>query len=143
MPSEAMTPKRKPWGMQTPKLREPAVHVDEIEVNRGGYCSIHKHVGKYNLFIVTSGLLCVTQYEDPLKCPNRFDLLGPGKQVLVPAKAWHRFACLEDCLCQEIYWPSYGNTGVADDDIVRKRVGGWSEPSMLPESAAQVCLTRD
>lgn len=46
-----------------------------------------------------------------------------GQFTDVPPKDWHRFKCIENCKCLEIYWVD----GLDVCDIVREDKGGRQE----------------
>lgn len=86
-----------------------------IEAKKGGYCSKHKHLHKYNRFFVLSGKLEIT-------CWNSTEdktILGPNEYTDVPPGVSHRFKALEDTICFEVYWTEKITT-----DIVREDNGG-------------------
>lgn len=109
--------KDKPWGRTRPECRSLVAHVDEIEVLRGGYCSIHCHVAKVNAFHVLSGQLYVRQFTgagDRL----RGAFVGPGGSVIVPAGIWHQFWVPVETRAVEVYLPIDG-VPLNHDDIER------------------------
>ena len=49
----------KVWGETELVLQTPFVEFHRIWVHQGGFCSLHKHEHKWNMFYVTSGELAV------------------------------------------------------------------------------------
>lgn len=95
----------KPWGKF-----ELLGYTELIHVNRGGKCSIHYHEYNTNIFIVKSGWLSVTVYEDKLKT----HILKPGERLVVHPKIIHQFSALTDVVAVEEYKGPCGK-----EDIVR------------------------
>lgn len=117
-PSAMMEPKQKPWGMQYPILRRNTVHVDEISVVPGGYCSVHKHQNKENLFHVLEGKLAILSFNAH-GAITRTGSLVAGEHCVIPAGEWHQFWSQAGCIAQEVYLGIEGNINVVHEDIVR------------------------
>jgi quercetin dioxygenase-like cupin family protein len=110
---------QKIWGTTEAILRNPFVQVHEIRVQAGGYCSIHKHDARYNMFIVVSGALEVSKHSadgDLLRADTYFG----GTRVSVAPGVVHSFRALTDVHAFEVYWPEE----VRDSDIDRLTEGG-------------------
>lgn len=117
---------RKPWGRSTSLTREPMVHSDIIKVEAGGFCSIHRHNGKANVFHVLKGMLVVRQLA-VLNASPYCRAIGPGESRTVPAGVWHQFWCPEETFCIEVYLPHVDGLVLDADDIERHpacEVGG-------------------
>jgi mannose-6-phosphate isomerase-like protein (cupin superfamily) len=93
--------------------------VHYLEVNKGGYCSKHRHRDKWNRFFLIDGVLQVTIYR---KAGEDVTILKAGQFTDVAPSDLHRFECLEDCKCIEIYWVDEITLNV--NDIEREDVGG-------------------
>ena len=109
--------KEKPWGRTRPQCRSEVAHVDEIEIAAGGYCSIHCHSAKVNVFHVLSGRLYVRQFTgngDRL----RGEHIAPGCSVIVPAGIWHQFWAPAETRAVEVYMPING-VQLLHEDIER------------------------
>lgn len=116
----------KPWGVQYPILRRNGIHVDEISVVPGGYCSLHKHEHKSNLFHVLEGKLAVIVFSQ-FGAIIRTESLVAGEQCTIEAGAWHQFWSQPGCIAQEVYLGVEGHLVVIHEDIVRDKrlaVGG-------------------
>lgn len=113
-----MSTTRKPWGQSTALAREPLVHADQIRVAAGGFCSIHCHSRKANVFHVLSGMLVVRQFSAHGACPYS-RAIGPGESRTVPAGIWHQFWCPGETLAVEVYLPALDGAELIADDIER------------------------
>ena len=121
-----MTVARKPWGKSTSLTREPMVHSDVIHVKAGGFCSIHRHNSKANVFHVLKGMLIVRQLA-ALNASAYQRAIGPGESRVVPAGVWHQFWCPSECYALEVYLPHLDGLVVEAEDIERHpacEVGG-------------------
>ena len=108
----------KAWGNTQSLFNKNNVEIHRIEIDKGGYCSKHKHDYKYNCFYVEKGKLKITAWK------NDYDLvdvtiLTDGEATTVPPREYHMFNALENCVCYEIYWVE-----LSKDDIVRENCGG-------------------
>lgn len=114
----------KVWGRTRLIHRGQTFEAHELEINAGGYCSLHKH-RKRNLFHIQEGLLRVELHRANAdgKPEPEFYWQGEhkeGEQCSVRPHEWHRFRALTDCKVLEIYW----NDEIDPDDIVRADEGG-------------------
>lgn len=91
-----------------------------LSINKGGYCSEHKHSYKWNRFFLVSGRLKVIIYKN-----NGEDetILEPGHFTDVPPGEYHKFEALEDSQCLEVYWTN----SLDIHDIQRKNIGGMKD----------------
>jgi len=120
-------PVSKPWGIQRPILRNYPLHVDEIEVWPGGYCSVHRHLQKANLFHVLKGQLGIFVFAED-GAIIRTESLGEGEHCTILAGQWHQFWSQSGCLAQEVYYGTE-EIRVIHEDIERRKeysVGGTS-----------------
>jgi mannose-6-phosphate isomerase-like protein (cupin superfamily) len=119
----------KPWGVAETILRTKTFAVEKITVEAGGYCSMHYHSGKRNLFHLLSGSLLVVEIPSPRhpKIRGYTELIGPGASRWVEAGVMHQFWCRVPTVAIEIYVPEAGTVFIDHDDIHRDRdfpVGG-------------------
>lgn len=98
------------------------VEFHRIEVNKGGFCSKHKHEHKWNAFFVESGCLEVTIYrqgDGTHPAVEDKTILCAGDSTFVEPGVYHMFHALELTLAFETYWVE-----LSQSDIVRVNVGG-------------------
>jgi len=108
----------KVWGHTKEIIKGSAFEVHRIEINKGGFCSLHKHNHKNNAFFVESGIVEVEVHKNDYDLVDKTKLIV-GEMVIVKAGENHRFKGIEDSIVYEIYWLDDIN-----DDIVRIEVGG-------------------
>ena len=106
------------WGTTTLVYASPYVQAHLLEIERGGFCSEHRHERKTNTFAVLSGRLEVRVWRDSF---NAFDstILGPGQSTVVPVGCWHQFLAVDDVTCLEFY-----EAAGIEEDIKRRTTGG-------------------
>lgn len=112
----------KEWGKSQRVSRLNGVDTYHIAVMPDGYCSIHRHIAKNNLFYLLTGQLRIFSgnMNGYLFVAEMVVDLLPGEQYIVPAGMWHYFragSSPTDAL--EVYWAE-----TSDDDIVRLSPGG-------------------
>ena len=108
----------KVWGKTANIFSNPNFEVHRIEVNKGGYCSKHKHKYKFNAFYVESGELEIIIYK------NDYDLvdttvLKAGDMTIAKPGEYHSFKANAKTICYELYWVELNH-----NDIERESVGG-------------------
>jgi len=106
------------WGHTQPLFNKNNVEIHRIETKKGGHCSKHKHIHKYNMFYVESGKLKVVAWK------NDYDLidetiLTKDQHTTISPNEYHKFEALEDSIVYEIYWVS-----LLTNDIERLDCGG-------------------
>ena len=108
----------KAWGYTTKIFECGNVEVFDLEIVKGGYCSIHDHK-KVNIFHVLSGKLIIRTWINN-KLTDQSTLIQ-GQTTAVYPRFKHQFEALEETRCIEIY-----NIFIESDDIRRKKgsVGG-------------------
>lgn len=110
----------KVWGCTSPIFNTNNVEAHYIEINKGGYCSNHKHQHKYNKFIILDGELQVTISKDYGNgVLQDITILGKGQEITVNPGEYHQFEALQDTQALEFYWVELNPT-----DIVRLTHGG-------------------
>lgn len=119
---------QKAWGTSRELYADDKIEVVEIDIQRGGFSSRHKHLGKCNLFWVLSGELKVTLYH-PRTGEKQYEKIVTPKVLpfsVLPG-VWHEFEALEPTVCHEVYQAMRGGKiGAGELDIVRAAgsVGG-------------------
>jgi mannose-6-phosphate isomerase-like protein (cupin superfamily) len=106
----------KVWGTTETVFKDKNTHIELIRVDKDGFCSLHRHNSKYNLFLVLSGRLKVTTHKDGLEDSV---VLGPFQRTTIAPGHFHQFHALEEVVALEVYW-----TQLEDSDIERKNQGG-------------------
>ena len=106
------------WGVTENVYSNHNFEFHRIEVNKGGYCSKHKHEHKYNGFFVESGKLKVLVWKTSYDLIDETEI-SAGQFHIVPPGEYHKFEALEDTIAFELYW-----AGFDSNDIVRDKQGG-------------------
>jgi len=107
------------WGTTQEFFNKNNVSIHRIEVKDGGFCSLHLHKHKNNIFLVEQGSLKVEIYrKDAGSDIIDETILGPGDIMNVEPGLLHKFEALEDTIAFEIYYVEL------TDDIERRNVGG-------------------
>lgn len=112
-----MNKQSKVWGDTSKIFCKNNVEIHRLNINAGGYCSIHHHNFKYNQFFVESGEIDVVIFRD--NGITETTTLRPNEQSTVPPKMKHQFKAIKDSVVYEIYW-----VALEGEDIVRQTVGG-------------------
>lgn len=105
------------WGNTQGLFNKNNVEIHRIEINKGGFCSKHKHNFKYNMFFVESGTLEVIAYKKDYKLIDK-TILSAGQSTIIPPLEYHSFKALSNVVAYEIYWVEL------TEDIERENVGG-------------------
>ena len=113
----------KVWGSTQQVFGKANVEVHRIEGIAGGYCSIHYHEHKFNLFFVESGVLELQEWTKGVGSDKPIDVttLTAGSSHYIEPGIRHRFIVLKDCVVYEIYWTELS------EDIIRIKDGGKEE----------------
>lgn len=110
----------KVWGHTKPLFLKNNVEIHHLHIQKGGYCSVHKHISKFNRFIVLKGKLKVTVRKHYVtEILEDVTILEPNMETTVPPGDFHMFEALEDTECLEIYWVELNS-----NDIERITYGG-------------------
>lgn len=116
------------WGTTQPLFDFNGVEVHKIDANKDGYCSEHYHEFKWNRFIVLSGKIKITIFEEDPENDNAeikdVTILSAGMSSDVPPRKWHIFEVVEDAVALECYWVELDSL-----DITRRTVGGMRDRS--------------
>lgn len=115
----------KTWGVTADVYSNESIDVQHLEIDAGGYCSIHKHNHKYNLFYVIKGLLEIRVKKS--YGLTDVTLLRDGQRMIVPPGQLHQFIARTDVVGLEVYWTELS------EDISRKSCGGpdWQDDNSL------------
>jgi len=111
----------KVWGYTQEIIKGSSFELHRIEVNEGGFCSLHKHIHKNNGFFVEAGGIEIEVHKNDYNLVDK-TVLTDGDFMIVKAGEYHRFRGLEKSVVYEIYWID----DIAED-IERKEVGGTKE----------------
>ncbi len=106
------------WGNTRIVFQSPVFEVHRIEIVKGGFCSKHCHLSKFNAFYIEHGELEITVWK------NEYDLVDITKlkaleRMTVSPGEYHQFKALDDCIAYELYWAELDHS-----DIVREDHGG-------------------
>ena len=107
----------KAWGTTEEIFNNGTVAIHLIKIDKGGFCSIHKHQFKSNKFYVLEGNLQLNIWTQEKEAD--VTVLWAGEMCEVPPLVDHQFKALTDVKCLEIY-----TVGFKGEDIIRKTVGG-------------------
>ena len=108
----------KVWGNTQAIFQKPNFEIHRIEIEKGGFCSTHKHNNKFNAFYMESGTLKILIEQKDYELVDE-TILEKGGLTIVKPGLYHSFEALTDCVCYEIYL-----TELKHDDIERRTVGG-------------------
>jgi len=107
------------WGWTTPILQVNGVQIERIHINKGGYCSVHKHEFRFNAFYIISGTLEVSVWKNDYELCDK-TVLSQNDITIVKPHEYHRFLAKSDVEALEIYWTE----DASSNDIIRKLCGG-------------------
>jgi quercetin dioxygenase-like cupin family protein len=111
-----MTKAGKVWGETRLITRNPALELHEITFRAGAVCSEHLHRGKWNGFMVLSGVMLVRVWQESGLVDET--VLRAGDYTEVAPGLVHQFEGVEDGRALEVYWAA-----LEWNDIVRRTVG--------------------
>ncbi len=106
------------WGATENVFTNHNFEFHRIKVNKGGFCSKHKHVHKYNGFFVEKGKLIVSVWKSGYDLVDKTEI-NSGQFHIVPPGEYHQFEAPEDTIAFELYW-----AGFDPNDIERENHGG-------------------
>jgi quercetin dioxygenase-like cupin family protein len=111
-----MTKAGKVWGETRLVTRNPALEVHDITFRAGHKCSEHRHLSKWNGFMVLEGTLLLRVWQES----GLVDVttLVAGDWAEVAPGLVHQFEAVTDGRALEVYWAA-----LAWDDIQRRTVG--------------------
>ena len=108
------------WGSTEEIFNNGIVAIHLLKINKGGYCSVHKHSYKSNIFYVLKGNLKLSVWKQEDESDDT--VLWEGEMTEVQPHVYHQFKGLTDVECLEIY-----TVGFKGEDIIRKTTGGVDE----------------
>jgi len=118
----------KSWGSSDRLYLDAHTQVEHIEIEQGGFSSIHRHWCKSNLFHCHAGILIVRIYGDPLSLTvTRSETVAPGTHMVVPPLVIHQFFANSHVAAREVYWTSDEKTPLDPNDIERFSDNGIDE----------------
>ena len=108
----------KVWGVTQKLFNKNNVEINRIEIKDGGFCSLHKHSSKFNMFYVESGELVIHVLKSDYNLTDK-TVLTTGQFCVVIPNEYHKFTATKNTVCFEIYYVE-----LDVNDIQRKDVGG-------------------
>jgi len=110
------------WGETSEIYANQYLSIHYLSLKSGGFCSIHAHQKKSNIFYLISGKVAVTKIIEFL--PNERVLgdrteLAAGESLRIEPRIYHQFEALEDSKLIEIY-----EAQLDREDIDRRSHGG-------------------
>ncbi len=107
----------KSWGITEKLFDNGIVAIYLLKIKKGGFCSIHKHHYKSNVFHVLRGNLKLSVWNQEKESDDT--VLFEGERTEIPPHVYHQFKGLTEVECLEVY-----TVGFMGEDINRKTVGG-------------------
>jgi len=123
------------WGCNFPLFDKNNVEINGIHVHKGGYCSLHRHQHKNNIFFVVSGSLSIEVMKNDYPLTD-VTTLKAGEMTDVAPKEWHKFKANEDTFAIEIYYVELDTSDIERKDqggIECKDVGGQNASGVIVE----------
>lgn len=117
---------QKAWGQVRHLFVSEVTAISYLETKSNGYCSIHRHLDRFNQFTVIRGIIDVVVFGGDQTQPRGKGYehrITPGQSVIIPAKVWHQFVVRSAGIVIETYWTENG-CPVRSDDIERFVEGG-------------------
>jgi len=108
----------KVWGWTSTIYSDHNIELNLIYAKKGGYCSLHRHISKYNLFFVFVGQLKIEVEKSDYDLTDVTNIKS-FQQTIVPPGELHRFRAVKDTYALELYWVKLDLS-----DIRREDVGG-------------------
>lgn len=128
----------KVWGTTQCIIKTDNFEVHRISVVKNGYCSMHKHVHKHNMFFIESGKIQVETEKNDYALTDK-TVIMEGQWTTVKAGEFHRFRALEETIAFEIYWVE----GINPMDIVRRDHGGVETGLVRKSDDSRILLNED
>ena len=91
--------------------------VHRIKIDKGCYCSKHKHESKWNYFFVERGELVIEIWNESGIVDET--VLTDGESTSVPPGIYHKFTSVKETEALEIYY-----VYLKSNDIIRETTGG-------------------
>ena len=111
----------KSWGSTQLVFEFNGVEMHRIKVEMGGFCSVHRHLHKNNLFMMERGSLSLVtgRMVGGEFVPSQQVEMCEGERTVVPVGIWHQFRSSAGATALEVYW-----VDARGEDIDRHSVGG-------------------
>lgn len=106
------------WGHTEEIVKNSFFEIHRIEIKKGGFCSLHKHIHKNNMFYVEKGNINIEIHKLNYELIDITTLITGQMTIVIPGE-FHKFIANEDSTVYEIYWLNN-----ISEDIERKEVGG-------------------
>jgi mannose-6-phosphate isomerase-like protein (cupin superfamily) len=113
-----VSPQPKAWGTTECLLSTPLCELHRIRIQPGGFCSVHKHHGRANVFYVVRGAIEVLEWS-PGGATKKQHLLTAGQHLTVAPGLLHQFRSAAGAEVLELYYPV-----LRGEDIERFSEGG-------------------
>lgn len=119
---------KKIWGRTQPIVSTPFYSKHGLYVEAGGYCSLHYHKQRANIFTIVTCEVEIIEFYGPRVHRTKLPKHGTYD---VPSMVPHLFAVYSSGLMYEEYYPDRG--GIVDDnDIIRLVEGGMIDVKDMP-----------
>ena len=110
---------QKVWGERWQIRRDTASETTFLDLNAGFRCSWHRHITKYNLFVVLRGRIKLIVEEMEKRAVIE---LRAGETFQTRPGQWHEFQVVEDSMVIEVMYVEYD-----EGDIERENQGGTTD----------------
>ncbi len=111
----------KVWGTTELIEQNGVLEFHRIMIEKGGVCSKHKHLYKWNGFMVESGALLIRVWQNDYDLVDE-TILNPGEYTKVKPGLYHQFEAIERTVAYELYWAEFKT-----HDIIRETVGSMKQ----------------
>lgn len=119
---------QKVWGWSELQVESNLCQVHRIDIRPGGFCSIHQHDRKHNVFTLVKGKLHIRLWDENVdlgvEAMRTIVLASPGDTYDVGPAIVHQFYAPEYCMAIETYYPA----SVRTEDIFRFSDLGGVDP---------------
>lgn len=116
-----MDSETKIWG-SVKHLFDGPVAMSSLQVEAGSFCSLHRHLHRWNHFFVISGEITIVLYNGDMTVSRRVVLKAHQSYTVKPGML-HKFEVGESGRVVEVYWTEDGHSA-SIDDIERIKEGG-------------------
>ena len=121
-----MIAETKIWGSVRHVFQDGLVAVSHLEILPNRFCSLHRHLHRFNQFTTVLGHIDVLFFgnnEMPQMMPVICHQLRKGQTLTMPPNAWHQFVSRAPSVVIETYWTEDSHP-VSIMDIDRHTIGG-------------------
>lgn len=109
----------KAWGTTEALIVNPLCELHRIVVRPGGFCSVHRHHGRANIFYCLGGSIEIRVLPNNDNDDAEITELSPGGIITVPPGPRHQFYSPHGAVVLELYYPV-----LRGEDIERYSQGG-------------------